>query len=82
MTPTLAALSLLLGLAIYFLPTFLARGKVHFSGILLLNIFLGWSLVGWVGALIWAVCADKDNFGKLPPPLYRLSKRQQEVFRD
>ena len=39
----------------YFIPAIIARNKVHFSGILLLNIFLGWTFLGWIGALIWAV---------------------------
>lgn len=31
------------------------------SGIFLLNLFLGWTLVGWVIALVWAVSNDKSN---------------------
>ncbi len=47
----------LIGLVIYFIPAWLAYGKNHFDGIVILNIFLGWTLLGWVGALIWAVTA-------------------------
>ncbi len=44
-------------LAIYFVPAIIAfaRRDRHAVGILLLNIFLGWTFLGWVGALIWAV---------------------------
>jgi hypothetical protein len=42
----------------YFIPSIIARKKVNFTGILLLNIFLGWTLLGWVIALIWAI-SDK-----------------------
>lgn len=44
----------------YFIPSIIARNKVNFNGILLLNIFLGWTLLGWVGALIWAL-TDKTK---------------------
>jgi len=39
----------------YFIPAIIARNKVNFTAILLLNIFLGWTFLGWVGALIWAI---------------------------
>ena len=50
---------ILLGLILffYFLPAIigLCNGHPHNAGIFLLNFFLGWSLVGWVVALVWAV---------------------------
>jgi hypothetical protein len=41
---------------IHFLPTIIALKKNHNNKvpIILINIFLGWSLVGWVVALVWA----------------------------
>jgi len=44
-------------LAIYFVPTIVAKVRHHkdFVSILVLNIFLGWSLIGWVVALVWAL---------------------------
>jgi hypothetical protein len=44
----------------YFLPTIiaLARSKRDITAILLLNLFLGWSVIGWVVALVWAVKTD------------------------
>jgi hypothetical protein len=49
-----------LGFAMYFLPTILAfaRNKRDTMGILLLNFFLGWTMIGWVVALVWAVKTD------------------------
>jgi hypothetical protein len=43
--------------AIYFLPTFIAMGvhNVNALAIFLTNLFLGWTFVGWVISLIWAV---------------------------
>lgn len=41
---------------IYFLPSIIAHnGKHHNSqAITLLNLFLGWTILGWLAALIWA----------------------------
>lgn len=49
------------GIAIYFLPTLIAiiRGHPSWGGIFALNIFLGWTFLGWVGALIWSGCAKR-----------------------
>ncbi len=40
----------------YFLPWMIAKGRGHGSsmGIFFLNLFLGWTLVGWVVALSWS----------------------------
>ncbi|MDR1905408.1 MAG: superinfection immunity protein [Clostridiales bacterium] len=42
---------------IYFIPTIIALKRDHRNkvGIILLNIFLGWTFVGWIGSLIWAL---------------------------
>ena len=47
---------LIVFLVIYFIPWGVARSRKHKSesAILLLNIFLGWTLLGWLWALIWA----------------------------
>jgi 4-amino-4-deoxy-L-arabinose transferase-like glycosyltransferase len=48
---TLAVISLL-----YFLPLAIAfsRGHKDTGPIFLVDLFLGWTLVGWVVALVWA----------------------------
>lgn len=53
----------LLGLFIYFIPSLVANKRQHIqkTSILLLNIFLGWTFVGWVVALIWATLKDKNQ---------------------
>ncbi|MGZ5859103.1 MAG: superinfection immunity protein [Burkholderiaceae bacterium] len=50
-------------LSIYFLPSFVAIGRAHHqtSAIVLLNLFLGWTLLGWVLALVWAATAVQKN---------------------
>jgi len=49
-----------LGFAMYFLPSIiaLARSKRDIASIILLNFFLGWTMIGWIVALIWAVKTD------------------------
>jgi len=51
----------LLSIGFYFLPYIVAviRKKNNASAIFILNLFLGWTLLGWVIALIWAVMNDK-----------------------
>jgi ABC-type sugar transport system permease subunit len=41
----------------YFLPFAIAfnRKRVNTGAIFALNLFLGWSLIGWVIALVWAL---------------------------
>jgi hypothetical protein len=53
----MTAILFLILLPIYFLPSIIAgaRSKVNgTAGVVLLNLFLGWTLIGWVGAFIWA----------------------------
>ena len=48
------------GFVMYFLPSIVAfaRRKRDTAAIVLLNFFLGWTLIGWVVALVWAVKTD------------------------
>jgi hypothetical protein len=45
--------------ALYFLPAIIAalRHTHNATGILLLNLFLGWTMVGWFVALLMAICS-------------------------
>jgi hypothetical protein len=47
----------IMALGIYFLPTGIAcnRAHPHVGAIFALNILLGWTLIGWAGALVWAL---------------------------
>jgi hypothetical protein len=41
---------------LYFLPTVVAAGRGHsIALILVLNLFFGWTVVGWFVLLIWAL---------------------------
>jgi hypothetical protein len=44
---------------LYFTPSIVAtvRGHENKLAIFALNLFLGWSILGWVGALVWSLTA-------------------------
>lgn len=48
------------GFVLYFLPTIIAfaRSKRDAASILALNFFLGWTAIGWVISLVWALKQD------------------------
>lgn len=47
------------GLAGYFLPAIIAvmRGHPNKTSIIVLNLLLGWTVIGWVVSIVWAVSA-------------------------
>ena len=49
-----------LGFVFYFLPSIVAfaRSKRDSASILILNLLLGWTAIGWVIALVWSLRAD------------------------
>jgi len=49
-------LGMLVAVWIYFLPTITAKryNHPHYLGVLTLNLGLGWTFLGWLGALVWA----------------------------
>ena len=53
-----AVLTLLFLTFFYFLPAIIGREKRDAAGIFLLNLFVGWTVIGWVIALIWACTAE------------------------
>lgn len=44
-------------LAVYFVPSIIAFCREHpqFAGVFALNLLLGWTFLGWVAAIVWAV---------------------------
>ena len=51
----------LISLFLYFLPAFLARNNPNFTSILILNILAGWTFIGWVIALVWALSSGRQQ---------------------
>ncbi len=50
-------------LATYFAPTIIASARQHpqFGSILVINLFLGWTFIGWVVALAMSVSSIKTS---------------------
>ena len=46
----------IISLAIYFLPTIIAVARHHRNtlAIFLIDLFLGWTFIGWIVVLIWS----------------------------
>lgn len=44
-----------------FLPTIIALARRHRNAlaIFLVNLLTGWTLIGWIVALVWSVLSDK-----------------------
>lgn len=51
---------LVFGVFLYFLPAVVAayRQKRNAGAIAVLNLLLGWTVLGWIIALVWAVTED------------------------
>lgn len=45
------------GLALYLVPSFVAAGRDHYRAeiVIALNLALGWTVIGWVALLAWAL---------------------------
>ncbi len=54
-------------LALYVLPSIIARRTPRFAAILVLNLALGWTVLGWFAALIWAL-AEAGSLNKKQTP--------------
>ena len=53
-------LAFLICCAVYFAPSLIAstNGKKDATAIIALNFLLGWTFIGWVAALVWALMKD------------------------
>jgi hypothetical protein len=49
---------------IHFLPTIIAafRDSRHTVAIFLINLFLSWTVIGWVVALVWACTSERRYY--------------------
>lgn len=54
---------LVVAIIVTFLPWFVAKSRNHRNSlpIFLICLFAGWTLIGWVGALIWACMAGQSK---------------------
>ncbi len=79
MSAILGLILLAIVAAIYFLPTIVASNRGHQStaAICVLNIFLGWTFIGWLIALIWSLTGDtRANEARKVENLARLMRNR------
>lgn len=58
--------ALVIGLLFYVLPSIIATKRKHHNrlSILAVNLLLGWTFLGWVAALVWALSETHENVQK------------------
>lgn len=73
------ALLLVLAVAFYLLPTAISgiRKTEHQTGIFVVNLVFGWTVLGWIAALIWA-CMEKPTLA----PAKKLEWSDEPIPRD
>lgn len=61
--PALGLITLIIIICVYFLPYMVAQKRKHSKSqaILIVNLFLGWTLIGWVVALAWAFAENNKK---------------------
>ena len=59
MDALLLVVLVLVSIPVYFAPSFIAVAREHhqLAAIVALNLFLGWTFLGWVISLVWALTA-------------------------
>jgi hypothetical protein len=50
---------------VYFIPTIIARGKIHFKRIFIFNLVTAWTVIGWFISFLWAIKAKSNNVDTL-----------------
>lgn len=57
------ALVLLILVVAYFLPSLIVflRKRTNLAAVFALNLFLGWTFIGWVVSLVWALSKGKET---------------------
>ena len=57
-------IAILMGLVLYFVPFLIAASRDHHrTGVIfIINLFLGWTFLGWVVALAWGLSRTPGKF--------------------
>jgi len=63
----LALLGVAISVAIYLVPSFIAHSRNHESkhNILVVNLFLGWTVLFWYGCLVWTFWKSNNKLGEV-----------------
>lgn len=60
MDVVLALIAIVVGLLIYFAPSLVASSRTTAGPAFLVNLLLGWTIIGWLVAMVIAVMGEKD----------------------
>ncbi len=74
-------LIMIVAIPLYMLPSFVAAGRKckAAAGIVVVNLFLGWTFIGWVVALAWAASGEATpRPDALPPSLFAYRAKEPE----
>lgn len=73
----------LIGLTIlavfYFIPSIVGRKKKNSTAIIVVNLFLGWTVIGWIVALAWAIkhdVPDSDSHRSVHVSINNINKEE------
>lgn len=64
---------------LYFWPTAVALNKkrANTGAVFMLNLLLGWTLIGWVIALVWAMTTPRNDDAKIDALVKALNERNK-----
>lgn len=70
--PADGVVGLIVGGILYFIPSIVAlarRGEANTGGVVVLNLFAGWTIIGWIIALVMACRTNvRQPVYMVPPP--------------
>lgn len=53
---------------VYFIPSIVGYNRSNFTQIFLLNLLLGWTVLGWIVALIWGAGTENSKSVSVSTP--------------
>lgn len=78
------AIGLLVAAIIYFLPAINAASRKYKSrgAVFLLNLVLGWTVIGWIAAVIWSATGNVEAKGPTPDTHVKCPDCAELILRD
>ena len=67
--------STIAAMLIYFTPTFIAIKKKNLRLVFLTNLLLGWTLIGWIAAMVWAMRGEAPEV----PERFKKNRNDREL---
>lgn len=76
---------LVLGMAVYFTPTIVVNFRPQAKNknlLFLANLLLGWTFIGWIGCLIWALVSGSERTKRMAEMANTYGPRAVDEFLD